>query len=527
MSLRINHNISSLVGRDNLAKNNMMLGKSIEKLSSGLRINHASDDAAGLIISEQMRAQIAGTDQATKNSETAVNMVQTAEGALDQVNTLLTKARTLALHSANEGANDQNQLVADQTELDNITSSIDRIASNTQFGTKKLLDGSLTSFRSNSALVGSAQTGNYMAAGLKAGTITKGYHSLVITTTATQGNLFINGGATDIITGNALDEQSGSSQFQKAFTVAVNGVQLAVASGSTKTDFVNALNSLGRTLGFTAAVAASGTTAAAATYLLSGSTGSNTGAIILINKNFGSSSTLSLAFVSGASGATSITSTYTAGADLAGSLLLFSGTAGGTATTGSTAVAVAQSGNSLTLVSTTAGQGFRINLNANLAISGGVNGSGLYAGVIDGNSTGATFQIGANAGQTASVDLASAKAGDLGQGVSSSYKNVGSLTGSLTSGNASEALKVIDQAINDITLQRGKLGAFQANTLESNIASLAVANQNLIASESTIRDVDFAAESANFAKNNILVQSATAMLAQANQLPQSVLKLLG
>jgi flagellin len=112
-------------------------------------------------------------------------------------------------------------------------------------------------------------------------------------------------------------------------------------------------------------------------------------------------------------------------------------------------------------------------------------------------------------------------------GVSATYKSLGQLNGSLTSGNATEALKVIDKAIDDVTVMRGKLGAFQANTLETNISSLKIASENLTAAESSIRDVDFAEESAQFTKNNILVQSATAMLAQANQLPNNVLKLLG
>ena len=141
MSLRINHNIAAVNGHRNMLKNDMAISSSLEKLSSGLKINRAADDAAGLIISEQMRAQLSGISQAIDNTETAVAMVQTAEGALDEMNSLLNKARELALHAANDGANDTNQLAADQSELDNIISSIDRIANNTQFGTKKILDG--------------------------------------------------------------------------------------------------------------------------------------------------------------------------------------------------------------------------------------------------------------------------------------------------------------------------------------------------------------------------------------------------
>lgn len=144
MSLRINHNISALNGHHMMLRNDAALSKSLEKLSSGLRINRAADDAAGLVISEQMRAQIAGLGQAIDNSEIAVSFVQTAEGALDEMNALLIKARELTLHASNTAVNDANQLQADQAELDNIIESITRISTNTQFGTKTILDGSMS-----------------------------------------------------------------------------------------------------------------------------------------------------------------------------------------------------------------------------------------------------------------------------------------------------------------------------------------------------------------------------------------------
>ena len=144
MGLRINHNSAAINGQRNLTKNDSYLSKTLERLSSGMKINRAADGAAGLVISEQMRAQITGLSQAIDNSSTAVSMVQTAEGALDEINTLLNKARQLVLHASNEGANDNNQLAADQNELDNVISSVTRISQFTQFGTKKLLDGAMS-----------------------------------------------------------------------------------------------------------------------------------------------------------------------------------------------------------------------------------------------------------------------------------------------------------------------------------------------------------------------------------------------
>jgi len=142
MALRINHNIASLNANRNLGLTTASMDKSMQKLSSGFRINVAADDPAGLVISEQFRAQIAGLNRAIQNSEGSITMIQTAEGALTEINNLLISMRELAIHAANEGFNDADQLAADQAEIENAIKTIDRIAANTQFGTKKLLDGS-------------------------------------------------------------------------------------------------------------------------------------------------------------------------------------------------------------------------------------------------------------------------------------------------------------------------------------------------------------------------------------------------
>lgn len=142
MALRINHNITALDAWRNLTNTTRKMSNTMEKLSSGFRINRAADDPAGLVISEQFRAQIAGLNRAIQNSEGSISMIQTAEGALNEINNLLVNMRELAIHAANEGFNDMNQLVADQSEITNAIRTIDRIATNTQFGTKKLLDGS-------------------------------------------------------------------------------------------------------------------------------------------------------------------------------------------------------------------------------------------------------------------------------------------------------------------------------------------------------------------------------------------------
>jgi len=177
MSLRINHNIAAFDAHRNLTMTMGSLSSSMEKLSSGFRINRASDDPAGLVISEQFRAQIAGLNRAIENSEGSMNMIQTAEGALTEINNLLIKMRELAIHAANEGFNDNTQLAADQSEIDNAISTIDRIAANTQFGTKTLLDGT----RDNNATITSA---NQSELSIKESGLTSGMHSVVATKTA-------------------------------------------------------------------------------------------------------------------------------------------------------------------------------------------------------------------------------------------------------------------------------------------------------------------------------------------------------
>jgi flagellin len=508
MSLRINSNIAALNGQINLSRNTDMVNQSLERLSSGLQINSAADDPAGLIISEQMRAQIGGLNQAISNSQQAVTMIQTAEGAMDEVSTLLNKARSLAVHAANAGVNDTNQLVADQTELDNIVDSVNRIANNTQFGTKKILDGSLSNGSPNSSAIASVKLGGDYTSLVSKGSVTRGYHTLQITQSASQSSYqLLQSHAADIWSGGSLSAARGSDLVKKGFQITINGAAIAVASGTTKSQFIQQLNAVGKQIGFTAAT-----------------TGSASGAVNLKARDFGTSFVFDVQFVSGATGSATMTGVSKTGTNAKAVLYLYSGANGINGTAGSGAVQkINFSGNGLNLVSS---GGSTIVLNGPVGISTGAS-SGFIYGAINGTSAGATFHIGADYGQTATVELNSVQATQLGVGGSSAFSSFQQLKGTaLVAGNAEDAIRVIDKAIDDVTTSRGELGAFQANTLETSINSMQVTQQNLTSADSTIRDVDFAAESANFTKYNILVQSSTAMLAQANQLPQGVLKLL-
>ncbi|KAA3637005.1 MAG: hypothetical protein DWP97_01620, partial [Calditrichaeota bacterium] len=177
MSLRINHNLAALNAHRNLINTQEQMSRSMQRLSSGYRINQGSDDPAGLVISEQFRAQIAGLNRAIGNSEGSISMIQTAEGAITEIQNLLISMRELAIHAANEGFNDADQLAADQAEITNAIATIDRIAENTQFGTKKLLDGS----KANIATITSAGTSGL---NVKTSNLSSGAHSISATKTA-------------------------------------------------------------------------------------------------------------------------------------------------------------------------------------------------------------------------------------------------------------------------------------------------------------------------------------------------------
>ena len=337
MSLRINTNVESLTAHRHMINNDKQLSKSIERLSSGQKINRGADGPAALVISEGMRAQIASLQQAANNNESAISMVQTAEGALNEVSRLLVDMRQRAVSAANVGINDSNMANASQKEIENALDAIDRISENTQFGSKHLLNGS------EEAEISAESTGDPAEAAAEAGTS-------AVTATATG------------------DSAEAAEAVEK---------------------------------------------------------------------------------------------------------------------TADTVVSLMASPKSL------------------------------------------SFQIGANKGQMVSVDLPDVATNQLALGVEndSGFKSLADLD--VTTGEgAQDAMSVIDKAIEEIAVARGDLGAFQKNTLESNLTSLRIHSENLVAAESAIRDADMAVELAAFTRNQIMTQSATAQLAQANAMPKNVMALL-
>jgi flagellin len=452
-----------------LSRSSNSLNKSIERLSSGFKVNRGADGPAALVISEKQRAQIAGLRQAIDNTEKAVSVVQTAEGALNEISSILVKVRSLALDSANAGVNDEDAFAANQAEIDNALDTINRIANNTQFGQKNLLDGSagvtgVSDDVDTTFLKGSANT-------------TAGTYAIEVTTQAERGNV------------TASSAQTGNLAAAEVLTV--NGVSISLNAGLDQTGVINRINEFSSQTGVTAV--------------------DDSGSTQLYTNEFGSAATVSVVSDTAASATSSgfgTTADSDSGENIAGNI-------DGVAATGSGAILTSTSGASEGLTVQLAADG----TDPTLSVDGA-------QGNVTVTNNSLVFQIGANANQTASIAVNSVLASGLGVGVS------GNSFGSLqdisvtTADGAQDALAVIDAAHDEISNIRGTLGAFQSNTLESIANNMRATLENTVNAESVIRDTDFAEEISKFTNHQILVQAGTSVLSNANQTSQGILALL-
>lgn len=473
MALTLANNVASLNAQTNLNKASSSVARSVERLSSGLKVNRGADGPAALVISEKQRAQIAGLRAAIDNSEKAVSLVQTAEGALTEINSLLVKVRTLSVDSANAGVNDADALAANQSEIANALDTITRIANNTQFGTKKLLDGSAdaTATAANAAITVDSLP-----------TSATEDDSLAVNVTT----------AAELATVSSASGVTQTAALANAETLTINGIDISLDAGLTQDEVVDRINEFTEETGVVAV-----------------DDGDNT---VLNSVEFGSAATISVesdvtaATNSSGFGTTALTDD---GVDIAATIDGVSITGVGTTLTGTTGTVA---GLSLTIAAD--------------ATDPTVSASGDL-GTIEIASNALVFQIGANKDQTASIQIQTTTAAGLGQNIAGNQFTNLSLIDVTTASGAQDAIEVIDGAIDDITNLRGTLGAFQSNTLESTAANLRATLENSISAESVIRDTDFAEEIANFTKNQVLLQAGTSVLGNANQLPQAVLSLLG
>ena len=474
MSFRINMNYSAQIAQANLSSNADLLQASMSRLSSGLRITKASDDPSGLISSENLRSQIGSLDAAVRNNQDAINYSKTAESALAEVNQLLGDARALVISSGNTATLSSTQLQANQDQLASIASSITRIAQTAQFGSKRLLDGSSGIQAQVSA--GNEVTGISLSGLFKGAPITaQGLMTLNSIIAGTQANLF-----SSALPGGVVNN---------AGSFSINGSTFNFLAGSTGAQVAASVNAAAPSTGVTAVWNA------------------GTSKLDFSTVNYGQNAVLSFSDSSGViSGGPPVTVNGTnpvASITLAGmGTTLFTGGRAGT----DGLSLYDQDGNMVHL--TAAG-----------------NSSGGYPMTIGQITPGsAVFQFGGNAGQTAQLTLPNMAAAQLGKDVA---PNLSLATLDITNaGGLANALAVVDQAISQVSSTRGQIGQFTNYVLESNNRSLQSAKQNMTASESSIRDVDVASEMTSYTTYQVLQQSGMAILAQANQMPQTVLQLL-
>jgi flagellin len=468
MSLRINLNSAAMTAHRQLAATDSAVGKSIERLSSGYKINSAGDDPAGLVISEKLRAQVGGLNQAIKNAGDAVNMVKTAEGALGEVNRLLSTMRDLAVHAANTGVNDNASLAADQAQVKSAIDSINKIASETQFGGKKLLDGS-------AGVVAKVTGAGVISADLSKATLTAGMTGVGIDLTAVGGQAATKAS----LAAGTVDITADLS----AQTININGVTIHGGANAAAT-LANINNVVDQTGGVVAT-----------------NVGGN---LKLDQRNYGSTARID---VTNGGGILGPGATAAQGLDARAAV---------TDGVNNVSDAIWASGTG-TILKDTLGNAIQLTDTA-------ASTADLYANQMDLAVGSLTFQVGAFAGQTRSLSIGSSSTDQLG--LASGAVSTASVALINVQNNATDAITVLDKAIADVSSLRANLGSAQKNTFESSINSLGIASENIAASESSIRDTDMAAEMVNFTKNQILMQAGTAMLAQANQAPQALLKLL-
>ena len=486
---RINTNVPSLIAQNNLNRSNTDLSTRLQRLATGLRINRGADDPAGLIVSERLRSEIKGIGQAIDNSERASSVIATTEGYLAEVADLLNSIKSLVVNSANTGGISQEEIEANQLEIDSAIESITRISNTASFAGLQLLNGSLEYVTSG---INATNIAGVDIHGVQFGTNSSVAVSVEVTQSAQTGQLFLSAATGTLASGVTL-EVAGKLGVQT----------LSFVSGTALSAVIAAVNTLRDTTGVSASL--------------------RNGASQLSGLYFNSIGYGSDAFVSvrrlGQGG--TFFQTYTA--------------PGGTATQRD----VGRDVNAIINGALATGNGTNVSLN-NPALSLDIDLSTAFATTVTGTPTsfnitggGATFQLGPSITTTQQIGLgiksvAASRIGGTtiedGRFFLDSLKS--GQTNSLLLGRTAEASQVLDAAITEVSVLRGRLGAFERNTLQTNSRSLQIGLENITSSESKIRDTDFAAETAAMTRAQILQQAGTSVLATANSSSQNVLRLL-
>ncbi len=489
MAITVNTNISSLNAQRNLAGSGKLLSQSLQRLSSGLRINSAKDDAAGLAISTRMTSQVRGLNQAARNANDGISLAQTAEGALSEIGSNLQRIRELAIQSANatNTSTDRASLDAESSQL---IAEITRVAEQTQFNGLTLLKGDFTSQ--------AFQVGANANQTISINSIADSR------ATALGSNILVADGSvmgTTLAPGAVVPASGTGAQTDMTVTTANGGTSAAftIAANSSAKAIASALNTNAASQGVTATATNSAelsgvTVAGTYTFTLGGTSTAAISAVITDTSDL----TNLVGAINGASGATGITATFTTTA----------------------------AKNSITLTSNDGSNISILDIQNTTSATGAVTFSGQTLSAADASVTDSSLKVG-------SVSLSSSKGAITLGGVddatvfsalTSSFSSMASV--SLTSAaNAQLAIATVDAALGMINTSRGDLGAYQ-NRFESAISNLMNVSENISAAQARILDADFAAETASLTKAQILQQAGLAMLSQANQVPQAALTLL-
>lgn len=506
---RINTNVQSMIAQRVLGHNNLALNRSLERLSTGLRINRGKDDPAGLIASENLRSELRATNAAVGNAERADQVVNIAEGGLQEISGLLTELQGLITASASSAGLSSEEKAANQLQVDSILQTIDRIASATSFQGSKLLNGnfdyqvsgidaSVSDYKVNSAKFnGSSQDVD-----------------VIVTQSAQQGMLFLSFGATSL---DLNDADTGN------FTIELTGSQgsreLQFASGTSLDDMVAAINTFTDITGLVASAASGGT------------------GFTVYSDKFGSDEFTSVKIVNeaGIQGTSTGLGLYNFEADDAGTvdttvIANFDDTAAedGIRDYGQDVAATING-----ILATANGKTININtdfldVQMTLSTNAAQTLASIDAFTITGG--GADFMLAGDVDINGKVSIgisnvAVRKLGNSDLGFLSDLASGNDFN--LVDSDGVDAQAIVAEAIETVSSLRGRLGAFQKNVIGATIRNLGIAIENTAAAESVIRDADFASETAGLTRSQILTQASTQVLQIANTQPQAALQLLG
>ena len=491
---RINSNVPSMIAQRVNSSSQRALSSTLEKLSTGFRINRGSDSPAGLIISENLRGEMKGINAAIGNAQRAEQVMNVAEGGLQEISSMLVEVQSLVGQSANEAGMSAEEKEANQLQIDNILSTIDRIANSVSFQGTKLLNGNFDYTLSGqyTAASGIADI-SINSVKLSDSVGANRAVNVTVTQSAQTARQYLR-----LSAGGAI-ENGGSGAVTFEIAGARGAQQFSFASGTNQAQIQTAINAFTEALGVSATVC-----------------GNN---VRVDSTGFGTESFVRVREIANANAATNFVAATGAGAAVQELR-----TAGRDATVNINGVVATARG----LTARVALDGFDVGITLTSSGAGSFNTTG-GSRTFNVTGGGADFNLapGVNLAGKVSLGIETVTTANLGNsttGFLAALKSGGSAN--VENGNLTKAQEILDMATKQVSSLRGRIGAFTKNVVGSTINSLGVTLENTTAAESAIRDTDFAAETAAMTRNQILVQASTQALAMSNSAPQSVLSLM-